>query len=448
MNTNNSTHETLTRRNFLRQTAAGTAVAVAATARPGYTAENNTIKVALVGCGGRGSGAADNALATKGPTHLVAMADIFEDRLNTSKANLAKKFSEKVDVPAERCFIGFDAYKKAVEAAGPGGVVILGTPPAFRPLHVEYAVSKGCHVFMEKSFGTDSPGVRRIVKAGEAAKAKNLKIVGGLMSRHNERLQELMKRLHDGAIGDIVTLWAYRMHGPVGYRTRDPKMSELGHQIRNYNSFTWTNGSFLLDWMIHDLDVCCWAKNAWPVSAQGMGGRQTRTEPDQVFDHLAVEYRFSDGTRMLAQGRHMANCWGYFADVAHGTKGTAYFGVVGDGSAKPRTYRGYNMTPENVTWQGEKAGNPYQLEHDDLFDAIRNDKPLNEADRCAKACMTGLMGRMAFESGQEITWDQAWNSTVELAPGLDDFTMNSPAPVQPDANGQYPVAKPGVTKPA
>jgi myo-inositol 2-dehydrogenase / D-chiro-inositol 1-dehydrogenase len=438
-----STHS---RRDFLKQTSsavAGAALAGTLGVRA-HAAGENTIKVALVGCGGRGTGAAVNALSTAGPTQLVAMADVFETRLGSSLNGLSNQFSQKVDVPKERQFLGMDAFKKAIDVIAPGGVALLTTPPAFRPMHVEYAVKKGCHVFMEKSFAVDGPGIRRVLRAGEQAKEKNLKIAGGLMSRHYKPLEQAVEQLHDGIIGDLITCWAYREHTPVGFAAKSPGMSELAHQIRNYSNFTWLNGSFILDWLIHNLDVCCWCKDAWPVSAQGHGGRQVRTEADQLFDHYAVEYTFPDGTRMLAQGRHMKNCWGFFGDIIHGATGSA---VLGEGVPKPRIFKGHQQTRDHQIWQyqGPKS-NGYQHEHDLLFDAIRTNKSYNETERCANAAMAGILGRMAAESGQEITWDQALESNVELAPGLDKLTMDSAAPVQPNAQGEYPIAMPGQTK--
>lgn len=271
-----------TRRAFLATSgrlAAGVA-ATAALSRPGYTAEDNTIKVALVGCGGRGTGAANQALSTQGPTVLWAAADVLEDRLNASLATLERAKPKQAHVPKDRRFIGFDGYRHAIDSIAPGGVVILATPPAFRPIHLEYAVRKGVHVFMEKSFAVDAPGIRRVLAAGEAAGQKGLKIAGGLMSRHYLPLEQAIERIHDGIIGEVITAWAYRMHGPVGVRSRTPSMTELEYQIRNYSCFTWLNGSFIVDWLIHNIDICCWVKGAWPVSAQGMGGRQTRTAAD------------------------------------------------------------------------------------------------------------------------------------------------------------------------
>lgn len=434
------------RRDFLKQTSAalaGLSLSGGLAARS-YAAEENTIKIALIGCGGRGTGAAANALSTAGPTQLVAMADVFDNRLAGSLKNLSTNFAAKVDVPPDRQFLGLDGFRKAIDLIAPGGVAVLATPPAFRPQHLEYAVAKGCHVFMEKSFAVDAPGIRRVLKAGEEAATKNLKIAGGLMSRHYLPLEEAVARIHDGLIGDVITCWAYRVHGPVGFAAKSPNISELAHQIRNYSCYTWVNGSFLLDWLIHNLDVCCWVKNAWPVSAQGQGGRQVRTEADQLFDHYAVEYSFADGTRMFAQGRHQANTWGFFGDIIHGAKGSA---VLGEGISKPLIYQGHHQTPENQVWEYQGPGsNQYQKEHDLLFAAIREDQPYNETERCAYAAMTGILGRMASESGQLITWDQALASDVELAPGLDQLTMESEPPVKADEQGQYPIAMPGITK--
>ncbi|MCF7975600.1 MAG: Gfo/Idh/MocA family oxidoreductase [Phycisphaerae bacterium] len=435
-----------TRRDFLKQTS-GTLAAAALTSTIGtraYAAEDNTLKIALIGCGGRGTGAAANALSTAGPTQLVAMADVFPDRLKGSLNSISDAFSKKVDVPQERQFLGMDGFRKAIDAVAPGGVVLLATPPAFRPQHVEYAVARGCHVFMEKSFAVDAPGIRRILKAGQQARQKNLKIASGLMSRHYRPLEEAVAQIHNGLIGDVITCWAYREHAPVGFAPKSPGQSELAHQIRNYSNYTWLNGSFMLDWLIHNLDVCCWCKDAWPVSAQGQGGRQVRTAADQLFDHYSVEFTFPDGTRMQAQGRHMDNCWGFFGDVIHGTTGSA---VLGEGITKPRLFKGHNTTAENTIWQFEGSRHDgYQTEHDLLFDAIRNNKPYNETERSAYAAMTGILGRMAAESGQTITWDQAMASDLILAPGLDQLTMNSAPPVKPDAQGRYPVAMPGQTK--
>jgi predicted dehydrogenase len=447
MNSALRSQKTLTsRREFLRTSAkavAGAAVA-GAMARPGYTAEDNTIKLALVGCGGRGTGATAQALSTKGPTKLWAVADVFQHRAETALKNIAAQHGSQVDVPPERQFISLEGYKHAMATLGPGDLVLLTTPPAFRPIHFEHAVRQGLNVFMEKSFAVDAPGTRRVLRTGQLAKEKNLKVAGGLMSRHYQPLEEIMRRIHDGSIGEPITEWAYRMHGPVGLGARQPGMSELAYQISNYSCFTWLNGSFMLDWLIHNLDVCCWAKDAWPVSVQGMGGRQVRQQADQLFDHYAAEFSFADGTRMFAQGRHQTRCYDFWGVVIHGSTGSA---ILGEGQPKPRLFKGYKQTADHLIWDYKGAPcDAYQVEHDLLFDAIRNDKPYNETERCAKSCFTGIMGRMACESGEMITWDEALASNRELAPDLEHMTWDSNPPVVPDSEGKYPIAMPGETQ--
>lgn len=422
---------------------AGAALASAIAARS-YAAEDNTIKIALIGCGGRGTGAAAQAMSTKGPTKLWAMADFFPHRLQSSLNNLKQQFPNQVEVPADRQFVGLDGFQKAMATLDKGSVVLLATPPAFRPLHFEHAVQKDLHVFMEKSFAVDGPGIRRVLKAGEEAARKNLKVAGGLMSRHYKPLEEAVEKIHQGIIGDVITAWAYRMHGPVGVSPRQPGMKEMAYQIANYSCFTWLNGSFIVDWLIHNIDICCWVHNAWPVSAQGMGGRQVRTDADQLFDHYGAEYTFPNGTRLYAQGRHIANCYDFFGDIIHGATGSA---VLGEGIPDPRIFKGHKQTSANQIWKYTGAPcDAYQVEHNLLFDAIRNHKPHNETERCAKGCLAAIMGRMACESGRTVTWEEALASNRELAPGLDTYTLASNPPVLPDANGKYPVAMPGSTE--
>jgi predicted dehydrogenase len=372
------------------------------------------------------------------------VADVFEQRAQSGLATLRQGHEKQVEVPPERQFIGLDGFKKAIDSLDKGDLVLLTTPPAFRPIHFAYAVEKGVNVFMEKSFAVDAPGLRRVLKTGEAAKAKNLKVATGLMSRHYKPLEEAIEQVHEGKIGELISCGAYRMHGALGLRAREPGMKELAYQITNYSSFTWLNGSFIVDWLIHNIDVCCWAKNSWPVAVQGMGGRQTRQEADQLFDHYAAEYTFADGSNLIAQGRHISKCWDFFGDVLHGTSGSA---ILGEMQPEPRLFKGRRQNSQNLIWSyhGPKCDH-YQREHDLLFEAIRQDKPYNETERSAKSCFTAIMGRMACESGQRIEWEEALASEIELAPGLEQRTWDSNAPVMPDANGKYPIAMPGQTK--
>ncbi|MGA4577232.1 Gfo/Idh/MocA family protein [Limisphaera sp. VF-2] len=434
------------RREFLRQSAGllSAAALVRAVEIGSRAAESNTLRIALIGCGGRGSGAVAQALSTAGPTELWAVADFFPERARALVEQLRPRFGDRIRVTPERVFGGLRGYRGAMDSLEPGNVVILATPPAFRPIHFEYAVQRGLHVFLEKSFAVDAPGIRRVLRAGEEAARKGLKVATGLMSRHYLPLEEAMARVHEGALGELVTLYAYRMHGPVGLGPRPANMSELAWQIANYSGFTWLNGSFFVDWLIHNIDVCCWAKRSWPVSVQGMGGRQVRREPDQLYDHYMAEYTFADGTRMVVQGRHMSRCWDFFGVVLHGTSGCA---VLGEGQPNPMLFRGHQPTADRVLWRyrGEPC-DPYQREMDLFFEAIRQDRPYNEVERSAKSNLTAIMGRMACESGQRITWEEAMASTRELAPGLDQLRDEDDPPVKADPQGRYPIAMPGSTE--
>ena len=396
------------RRQFLAQSSrvvAGSVVAGVALPRI-YASGNNTIRLALVGCGGRGTGAvADAFAATGGPVKLYAMADLFEDRLKASCENLVRDHKDKVDVPAERQFVGFDAYKKAIDCLGPSDVVLLTTHAAFRPLHFEYAVNKGVNVFAEKSFATDSPAVRRWLKAAELSEKKNLKVGVGFMWRHSDARKETIRRIHDGAIGEVHTLRIYRVHGPVHCPPRPKDANELVFQLRYPNSFTWVSSGFFIDWHCHNIDVACWAKGAWPVSAQGMGGRCYEQAGNQ-FDHYTVEYTFADGAKLFAFSRHMDGCWQTYSDYAHGSKGSAVI-MATLGQPKPKIYKSQNMVPDQMVWEyGQDDPNPYHVEWQLLLDAIRQDKPHNEARRAGQAEVAALMGRVATHTGKLVTWDE------------------------------------------
>ena len=436
------------RRAFLKSS--GHLVAASALAgvigRRSYAAGNSTIKLALVGCGGRGTGAVADALsATGGPVKLHAMADLFEPRLQNSLANLTRDFKDKIDVPGERQFIGFDGYKKAIDSLSPGDVVLLTTHAAFRPLHFEYAVRKGINVFAEKSFATDGPAVRRWLKVAEASERKGLKVGVGFMWRHSEARQQVIRRIHDGAIGDVHTLRIYRVHGPVVCPPLPAGSNELAFQLQHPNSFTWVSSGFFIDWHCHNIDVACWAKGTWPVSAQGFGGRCFEKAGSQ-FDHYTVEYTFGDGTKLFAFSRHMTGCWETYADYAHGSKGSAVI-MASLGAPKCKIYKSHNMVGEELVWQYPKRDpNPYRVEWQLLLDAIRQDKPHNEARRAGEAEVAALMGRAATHTGQLITWDQTLNSEFQFVADIDNMTFESPAPIVAGPNGIYAPPQPGITK--
>ncbi len=447
-----------TRRDFLRSTGTfAAASALAGVALPYvHAAENNTIQIALVGCGGRGTGAAANAMtAQNGPVKLVAMADVFEDRLKGSYKGLEGEYAAKMDIPEDRKFIGFDAYKKAMDALRPGDIVILTTPPAFRWVHFTYAIQKGLNVFMEKPVTVDGPTTRRMFKLADEATAKNLKVGVGLMIRHCRIRAELFKRIQDGQIGDILAMRCYRMHGPTGSafsppRDKDKDPSEVLWQIRRFHSFIWASGGCFNDFYIHNIDECCWMKNAWPVQAQASGGRMYRgADVDQNFDNYSVEYTYEDGTKLFHYGRTMPGVHDEFASYAHGTKSLAVISSEGHYPSKARIYKGQKLVNSDITWRAPKEGadlDPYVLEWSDLLSAIRNDTPYNEVKRGATASMIASMGRMAAHTGQIITYDDILNSEHELAPNVDKLTVDGPAPVVANAEGKYPVPMPGKNK--
>jgi predicted dehydrogenase len=439
-----------TRREFLKRSGRLAATSlVAATVIPRvHAAENNTIRVALVGCGGRGTGAAADALATtSGPIKLVAMADVFDRRLAHSHKNLESKFPKQVDVPPDRRFIGFDAYQRAMDCLGPGDVVILTTPCAFRWVHFGRAIEKGIHVFMEKPTTVDGPSTRKMLALAELSAKKNLKVGVGLMCRHCKARWELLDQIQTGRIGDITCMKTYRLVGPAGFCGPKPEtMSELLYQVQNYLSFMWASGGLVHDFTSHNIDECCWMKGAWPVRAEGSGGRYYRNDAvDQNVDHYSAEYTFADGTNLMVNARNMTGCDGRFASYAIGTKGSAVISTFMHTPAKCRIYQGYNLDNDKPAWAASQPEpNPYQLEWDHLIEAIRNDKPYNESKRGAEASLVQIMGRMAIHTGRSITWDEALNHEHEFAPGLDTLTMDSPAPLPAGPDGKYPLPQPGI----
>jgi predicted dehydrogenase len=484
------------RREFLKSTgriAAATALAGVAIPRV-YAQEDNTIQVALVGCGGRGRGAVVNAMSVHSPIKVVAMADVFPKRLESSLTDIPKEYLKKIkeeakskakerkdaktgndakpldkadaaalvagkfDVPEDRRFLGFDAYRKAMDCLRPGDVVILTTPPAFRWVHFRYAIEKGLNVFMEKPVTVDGPTTHRMIELAKQSVEKNLKVGVGLMSRHARPLQELAKRIRDGEIGDLVMLRGYRMHGPAGFFHSLPKpaglnISEIMYQIQRFHSFLWASGGCFSDFNIHIIDHCCWMKNAWPVKAMALGGRHYRQSPegvayiDQNFDFYSVEYTFEDGVKFLMDGRCIHGCDQVYSSYAHGTKGMAVISKSGDCGSPSSTYKGLTAKRKNMLWEYKTAPNdrgPYQNEWDELIEAIRNDRPYNEAERGAMASLVTSMGRMAAHTGREITLEEILNGSHEFAPGLDELTADSPAPLQAGPDGRYPVPQPGI----
>jgi predicted dehydrogenase len=422
-----------------------------------HAAEDNTINVALIGAGGRGTGAAVNALKTTcGPVKLTAMADVFDFKLNNSFKSLSnmEELKDKMDVPKERQFLGFDGYQKAMDTLKKGDVAILTTPPAFRWPMLRYAIDKGLNVFMEKPVTVDGPSTRKMYELAKAADAKNIKVGVGLMCRHCNARRELFRRVKNGEIGDIILLRAYRQHGPVAecFVPKNPgKMTDTMYQINKFHAFLWASGGLYSDFYIHNIDECCWMmdkskdEHVWPMMAQGSGGRHYRGEDiDQNFDSYNVEYTYGDGAKLYLHGRTIAGAEQKFASFVHGTKGTAVISIDGHAPARCRIYSGQKMDRDKIAWQfTDPEPNPYQLEWEDLMTAIRKDEKFNETRRGADASLVTSMGRMSAHTGQPVTFDKMLNCEHEFAPEVDRMTAESPPPVLPRQDGSYPVPQPG-----
>ncbi len=457
------------RREFLKTTGQFTAAsALAGVILPHvHAAGSDQLQVALVGCGGRGGGAAANAMSQSGPPKLVAMADVFQHKLDGAFNSLKNKFKDQVDVPSDRKYIGFDAYKGAIDSLKKGDVAIFTTPLAFRWVHFKYAIEKGINVFMEKPVTADGPTSRRMLELNKLAKQKNLKVGVGLMSRHKRSLQDLHKRIHeDGQIGDVLFMRGYRMQGLLGsaFSEKYPgpdnnlpgKPNELLWQISRFHSFIWASGGGYSDFNIHHIDHLCWMKSPpgkemWPVKAQGVGGRTYRTNTDgkpyvdQNFDSYSVEYTFEDGTKLYMDGRCMLGAVPMYHSAVHGSKGMAIASKAGDCGSPSSTYKGQLPSRDNQLWISDSKGpdDPYFNEWQLLTEAIRTDKPHNEVERGVMASLVTSLGRYAAHTAQEVTLDDMLNHEHEYAPDADKMTMNSPAPVLADKDGKYPVPEPG-----
>jgi myo-inositol 2-dehydrogenase/D-chiro-inositol 1-dehydrogenase len=439
------------RRGFVRTGAAaalgGIPLATLATHARGAPppATQDAIRVGLIGCGGRGTGAAVQALSTATDVRLVAMADAFPDRLETSYGTLTSTdredwvggdidLSGRIDVPPDRRFTGFDAYRQVIPLVD---VVILATPPGFRPIHFAAAVDAGKHVFMEKPVATDAPGVRTVLAAAEQARAQRLNVVVGLQRHYQTVYREWVDRLHAGMIGDVVLGRVYWNSEGVWVRPREPEQTEMEYQMRNWYYFNWLCGDHIVEQHIHNLDVANWVLGGHPVRAQGQGGRLVRTGPDhgQIYDHHFVELEYEGGARVLSQCRHIPGCMNRVSEAFHGTSGTAPRpGVLVSGS-------GHTLFEHD----DEGDPNPYQVEHDELFAAIAaGEYAHDDAELGATATMTAILGRMATYSGQVVEWDEALASDLSLMP--DRYAWDAPPPVVPDEEGRYPVPVPGVTR--
>jgi len=410
-------------------------------ARIAHGVGSDVLRIGFVGCGNRGTGACREALSVKAPVKLVAMGDLFADRLEISLKNLEKyeELRPRINVPPSRRFVGFDAYQQVI--ASGVDLVLLTTPPHFRPIHYAAAVRAGKHVFMEKPCCVDAPGYRMLAAANDEARQKKLSVVVGLQRRHQQNYLDGIARIRDGQIGDVRFIRTY-FNMPGGGRAGQLKpagMSEMEYQIRHWAVFCWLGGDHLVEQATHEIDVANWVMDSHPIRAQGMGGRQVRFGPGNgdIWDHHAVEFEYANGVRHFCQARQQPGTWTHVSDNVHGTKGvlTLGIGAWGLGEVNPRTLRA----------KGYRGDNPYQREHNDLIASIRGDGPyVFDGDHGATSSMTAVMGRMATYSGQLVAWDQAVQSNLRLAPDRYDF--DAQPPVLPDAQGAYPAAVPGISK--
>ena len=454
------------RRQFLDSTTAtvaGAALAGVAATKAGaqekadvpkvFAGGSDAIRLALIGCGGRGGGAAADALSVQGaPLKLVAMADVFKERADIVRRSIGEQFEGKFDVPDERVFVGFDAYKEAIDYLKPGDIAIFATPVAFRAPHFAYAIEKGVHTFMEKPVSIDGPSTKRIIELAKKADEKNLKVGVGLMCRHCDRRQELYDRLQNGEAGELMDFRGYRMHTPAQSPELFPGppegVSEILWQIRRFHGFLWASGGIYSDYYVHHIDEVCWMKGAWPVTAEATGGRHVKGKmDDQNFDSYAVEYTFPDGTKFFYSGRHIKNCDQKFGVFGRGTKGAFTISASGHSPARCAIYKGQAEDKDNLLWTADQPEpNPYRREWEHLVDAIINDKPYNEAVRGAEASLATAMGRIAAHTGKLVTYDGLLNGDYDLTAGVADFKADSPAPVRLLADYTYPVPSPGKFK--
>ncbi|MGN6543921.1 MAG: Gfo/Idh/MocA family protein, partial [Aureliella sp.] len=430
-NTSAAADSAATRRNFIKGSslllAGGAMAGTLPIARAAHAYGSDVIKIGLIGCGGRGTGAAAQAMnTTGGEVRLMAMADVFEDRMQQSFRSLQGSHKDKIDVKDDARFIGLDAYKQLLDTDC--DLVILATPPGFRPLHFEAAVEAGKQIFAEKPVATDAPGIRRFLAANKKAKEKGLAVAVGLQRHHEVAYKETMDKLKDGAIGDIIFCRCYWNQEGLWVRNRQEGQSELEYQMRNWYYFNWLCGDHIVEQHIHNIDVINWLMGGPPAKAQGMGGRQVRTgkEYGQIYDHHAVEFTYPNGVKMLSMCRHIPGCWNSVSEFAHGSKG--WCDISG-----AKIYDRDNK----LVWKSEGNRNGHQEEHHDLFRSLRAGEKPAEGKYGAESTMTAIMGRMATYSGKELTWDQVLNSDLKLADFDSIKSLDDKAPLEPDEDGRY-----------
>jgi len=428
------------RRSFLKSSTviAGATAIGTAPLSGAFASNDDTIKIALIGCGNRGTGAAVQALSTKQNLKLVAMADAFQDRLDSSYKILKQKFGDKVDVPEDRQFVGFEGYKKAIPLAD---VVLLVTPPGFRPIHFEEAVKQGKHAFIEKPVAVDAPGIRKVSAAAEEAKKKKLNVVVGLQRRYQDNYRETIQRIQAGDIGKVHSGQVYWNSGGVWVKPREEGQTEMEYQMRNWYYFNWLCGDHIVEQHVHQLDVANWVLGGHPVSVQGTGSRAWRTGKDygEIYDNHAVEFTYEDGAVIYSQCRHFEGTSNRVDETFQGTGGKVYLsannsGILWDNNGK-----------ELFSHPTKNNRNPYQTEHDELFEAIaKGEFKFQDGEYGAISTFTGIIGRLATYSGKVLKWDEALASDLSLMP--DQLSWDALPKVLPDENGLYPYAQPGKTQ--
>ena len=416
------------RRAFLKQsTAAVVGVGLTSNMRAGYVDGDDTIRVGLVGCGGRGTGAAAQALRADANTQLVALADTFSDQLDKSLANLSKQedVANRVVVPKDHCFIGFDAYQHLLSSDV--DVVLLATPTHFRPVHLRACIEAGKHVFAEKPVAVDAPGIRSVMASTELAKQKNLSLVSGLCWRYEKGMQETLNQIHEGALGDLITIQSTRFNGYSRKVERRPDNTDMYWQMRNWYNFTWLSGDFIVEQFVHELDKIAWLmKDECPFRCIATGGRQTRIGEvnGNIFDHFSAVFEYANGVKYFAATRQQPRCSSEFVDIAMGTQGQA-------------NLMEYSITGRHPWNWPHNRTDMHQLEHNVMYEALRKGNIINNGDYMAKSTLMGIMARMSAYTGKELTWEQALNSQENLSPEVYAWDAKPPA---------SPVAMPGETQ--
>jgi predicted dehydrogenase len=432
-----------TRREFIQQTSKLAAGASVLGALPAvHAADDHAIRLALIGCGHRGTGAVSDAMGVQnyGPVKLHAMADLQESNLNAKHAALKEKFGDRIVVD-DRKFLGFDAYKKAIDTLRPGDIAMCTTRAYIRPTHVEYAVKKGINVFMEKPFAPDPGSLHRLLRAGQEAEKKGVKIAAGFQCRHSPARQAMIQQVREGKLGEIPLIRANRLGGTILLKSQGEKSNNLLEQLQfGRIHLYWIGSGHMVDYLIHQIDECCWIKDAWPVSAIGMAGRVADSKDcGQNLDNYSIEYTYADGTKAFCGFYRINKARSDFATYIHGTKCAAQF----SGNVHAPTvhrFKDQRTTPDNIAWTPTPdTVSPWQYEWNDFITSIRNDLPHNECKRACYSDLATLMGRAACHMGREVTWDEIMKSSFQFCENYDALNENSPPPAQADAEGRFPV---------